>query len=392
MLSINTVARVIVNTVQSTSSPAAFNVGLLLVKDTNFAAARRLQAYDSAADAVAGLTEYGFGDATDPYKAAVKYFAASPAPSRLLVSCYPTSESLSEALDAVLDLTAGFYGVMTCETLTAANWLAFAQYVAAQEQPLMLFVPVTGTVADAVAADSILVMLFVPVTGTVADAVAADSILDKLHGAQIKRAVPFYCAAVSDCAAVMGTAMGLELSHTASAFALCYKTINGIVPSDLTQTQVNSLQALGCNVYVVRGYTHYLLEKGTVASGMRYDEVLYADKIANDLQNAAVTLLADNPDKMPQTDDSTAIFMTRFSSILMNYTEMNVLATSVWRGSGVGPIATGDVIENGFLLWADSYDDQTDADRAAHKAMPVSVALTMAGSIESIVITVNLQI
>ena len=371
MLSINTVARVVVNTVQSTSSPAAFNVGLLLVKDTNFAAARRLQAYDSAADAVSGLTEYGFGDATDPYKAAVKYFAASPAPSRLLVSCYPASESLSEALAAVLDLTAGFYGVMTCETLTAANWLTFAQYVAAQEQPLMLFVPVTGTVADAV---------------------AADSVLDKLHAAQIKRAVPFYCAAVSDCAAVMGTAMGLELSHTASAFALCYKTINGIVPSDLTQTQVNSLQALGCNVYVVRGYTHYLLEKGTVASGMRYDEVLYADKIANDLQNAAVTLLADNPDKMPQTDDSTAIFMTRFASVLMNYTEMNVLATSVWRGSGVGPIATGDVIENGFLLWADSYDDQTDADRAAHKAMPVSVALTMAGSIESIVITVNLQI
>ena len=35
--------------------------------------------------------------------------------------------------------------------------------------------------------------------------------------------------------------------------------------------------------------------------------------------------------------------------------------------------------------------DKTDADRAAHKAMPISVALTLAGSIESIVITVNVQ-
>ena len=52
----------------------------------------------------------------------------------------------------------------------------------------------------------------------------------------------------------------------------------------------------------------------------------------------------------------------------------------------------GDVIENGFLLWADSYDDQSDADRAAHKAVPVQVALTLAGSIESIVITVNVQV
>ena len=31
--------------------------------------------------------------------------------------------------------------------------------------------------------------------------------------------------------------MGLELSHPASAFALCYKTINGIQPSSLTETE-----------------------------------------------------------------------------------------------------------------------------------------------------------
>ena len=116
------------------------------------------------------------------------------------------------------------------------------------------------------------------------------------------------------------------------------------------------------------------------------------DKIAEDLQNVAVTLLAENPDKLPQTDDSTAQFINRFSSILMGYTDRNVLASAVWRGSDVGPIKSGDIIENGFLLWADSYDNQSDADRAAHKAVPVQVALTLAGSIESIVITVNVQV
>ena len=49
------------------------------------------------------------------------------------------------------------------------------------------------------------------------------------------------------------------------------------------------------------------------------------------------------------------------------------------------------MIENGFMLWADSYDDQPDADRAAHKAVPVQCALCLAGSIEGIVITVNVQ-
>ena len=371
MLSINTIARVIVNTVRTSASPASFNTGLLMVQDPNYAASRRLQTYGSAAEAAAGLEALGFATTSEVYKAAVKYFAASPAPNCLLVSCFPSGEDIRDSLDAVLDLTAAFYGVMVVGTFTAANWLSLAQHVESLSQPLMLFVPVTGTAASAV---------------------AADSALDKLHAAQIKRALPFFCGAVSDCAAVMGTAMGLELSHPGSAFALCYKTVNGVLPSDLTQTQADSLKNLGCNVYVCRGYTHYLLENGTVSSGQRYDEILYVDKIAEDLQNTAVSMLAENPDKMPQTDDSTAQFINRFSSVLMHYTEMGVLASAAWRGSNIGPIATGDVIENGFLLWADSYDDQPDADRAAHKAVPVQAALTLAGSIESIVITVNVQV
>ena len=55
-------------------------------------------------------------------------------------------------------------------------------------------------------------------------------------------------------------------------------------------------------------------------------------------------------------------------------------------------LRAGDTVENGYALWADSYDNQSDADRAAHKAVPVQVALVLAGSIESIVITVNVMV
>jgi hypothetical protein len=53
---------------------------------------------------------------------------------------------------------------------------------------------------------------------------------------------------------------------------------------------------------------------------------------------------------------------------------------------------SGRTEEPSATLWTDSYDLQSDADRAAHKAMPVQVALTLAGSVESIVITVNVQV
>ena len=100
------------------------------------------------------------------------------------------------------------------------------------------------------------------------------SLLQTLYSRASLRAVPFFCTAVSDAAALMGTAMGLELSHPASAFALCYKTINEIQTSALTETEATAIKALNGNVYLTRGYTHLLLEKGTVSSGARYDEML----------------------------------------------------------------------------------------------------------------------
>ena len=114
--------------------------------------------------------------------------------------------------------------------------------------------------------------------------------------------------------------------------------------------------------------------------------------IAADLQSAAVSLLADNTGKMPQTDDSTAMFVNAFSGILAGYSDRKVIASARWRGAALGSIQTGDVIENGYALWADSYDNQSDADRAAHKAVPIQVALTLSGSLESVVINVNVQL
>ena len=371
MLSIDTIARVVVNASRSVAVPSSFDTGLLLIKDANFTSSKRLKSYMSATAAAAGLVADGFNTSTEAYKAAIKYFAQSPAPGKLLVSCYPSSETPAQALSAVLDATSDFYGVCLGASETDANILALDLAVSALEKPCMLFLPLTGTPA-AVVQDN--------------------SLLDTLFSRSTKRVIATYAAALSDAAAVMGCAMGLQLANGASSFALCYKTLQGVEPSDLTQAQIDAIQAKNGNVFVTRNYSFHLLEKGTTPSGYRYDEVLYMDMIAADLQASAVSLLAQNTGKLPQTDDSTAMFINRFSGILAGYTARNILASAPWRGPAVGNIQNGDIIENGFLLWADSYDTQSDADRQAHKAMPIQVALTMSGSLESVVINVNVQL
>ncbi len=97
MLSISTIARVVVNASRTVSVPTSFDTVLILLKYANYAAAKRLGTYNSAAEAAAGLVADGCSSSTEAYKAAVKYFSQSPAPGRLLVSCYPATTHLQRS-------------------------------------------------------------------------------------------------------------------------------------------------------------------------------------------------------------------------------------------------------------------------------------------------------
>ena len=55
MLSINTIARVILNVMHSSSQPTSFDTGALLVKDASYAAAKRLRSYANSAEAALTL-------------------------------------------------------------------------------------------------------------------------------------------------------------------------------------------------------------------------------------------------------------------------------------------------------------------------------------------------
>ena len=156
MLSINTIARVAVNVVRSASQPTSFDTGVLLVKDSSYAAAKRLRSYANSTEAAAGMIADGFPVSSEPYKAAQKYFAASPVPGRLLVSCYPDSESPIQALDALLEKTEDFYGIALADTRTDAEILALEMHVSGLVKPCMLFVALTGTATEVAATDSLL--------------------------------------------------------------------------------------------------------------------------------------------------------------------------------------------------------------------------------------------
>ena len=368
MLTLNTIVDVRVNAAPPSNPGTRFSTGLILAPagGETVTEAQRLRLFASAADMLSDPSG-DFTASSPAYLAAKSFFDASPAPDRVYVSLYPDRESLTEALDAVLDRSGDFYAIYATET-DPEKLLALAAHLDDLDTPLTLFCGATGTVAEA----------------------TADSgLLKRLHDLGSSRSVPLYGADAYAPAALMGTAMGLAREQADTPFALCYKSVPGMAPTALNASELASLHALNANAYIIRGLNRRLLEKGTVASGLRFSEVHDMDRIAADLREAALALLTGGSGRLPQTDETSALFINRFSAILADYAAGGFLATAPWRGGVLGPLQPGDMVENGYALWADSYDLQSDADRRDHKAMPIHIALCLAGSVESLVINID---
>ena len=353
MLSLSSIVLVTVNTASPIAAGSAFSTGLILAPASAVSEETRLRLYASAAD----MRADGFSASDPAYLAASAYFAATPAPDRLYVGLYASNENPADIFRQILGRTADFYGVCLCETAPAKQ-IAFLEAFPSLVDRMVLFCAGTGTVSEALSVSGILRKAFA--TGS-------------------NRILTVYGADLYAAPAVMGTAMGLSRAYSDSAFALCYQQIPGMLPTDLTESEIASLKAVNANVYITRGANRRLLENGTTVSGIRLDEVLALDRISADLQEAALSLLTSGSGKLPQTDETSAVFINRFSAVLAGY-------------AAAGRLQPGDMIENGYLLWAESYDLQSDANRAAHKAMPIHVALCMAGSVETLLIEIDVSI
>ena len=366
MLSLSPIVQVRVNAVSAASSGSAFSTGLILTPGPEGAAVTeetRLRLFASAAD----LLSAGFTSADPAYLAAAAYFAASPAPDRVFVGLYAASESPAEVFREILGRTADFYGVCLCDPDAS----------------------VQTALAEAVPGIPGRYVLFCSACGSVSEALAEGSLLRKILASGSSRLLGLYGSDIYAAPALMGTAMGLSRAWADGAFTLCYQEVPGMLPVNLTESEIAAFKAVNANVYVTRGVSRRLLENGSTGSGARFDEVLALDRISADLQEAALSLLTSGSGRLPQTDETSAVFINRFSAILSGYTAADVLATAKWRGGATGSLQPGDTVENGYLLWADSYDLQSDADRAAHKAMPIHAALCLAGSVESLLIDID---
>lgn len=432
MLNIDPIVKINVQVGNNTASSGTFDVGMILTPTagtgTPLSKTNRYAVYNSIMEVLTGVEDAkpAFATTTDVYKAALKYFGVDNAPAQLVVVFYETDPDAEpynpDASYEVGEYCTNLDKLWQCNTAIAEGgetWDSehWDEVPRTEDTPAaalvdaisggaefygVYFSPKASATEGEVKLDLISIIsamdsmnrgvVFYGVSGSVPSATGEGSIMADMQAAGSKRAVGMYCASeLDDAAGLMGTAMGLARGSDTTAFALCYKGIASATVNNITQSDVNAIKAVNGNVFVQRTRERACIENGATASGLRFDEVLFIDRMAFDIQNGIYGLIAGSATKFPQNDTTSAVFLNEIFTILETYYRIGVLATAVWRGLPIMGVETGDVVEHGHMELVESYDLQTQADRDAHKAMPITILLCLSGSVETIAITVDVQ-
>lgn len=194
--------------------------------------------------------------------------------------------------------------------------------------------------------------------------------------------------------AAMGVEMGLNTGLANSFFTIAHKTLAGIAPEPLTQTQYTNIKNAGFSVY--GDFQNFELEEpGFMSNGSPSYLWLFLAVYVAQLQSEIMAVLQDNP-AVPQTNAGEQLFIHAANQAGAFMANIGFLAPNVWEGATISltglSVTNGQALTNGYLNLAQPYSQQSTADRNAGKAMPVYSFITTAGAVQSIALGVYVQL
>ena len=173
-----------------------------------------------------------------------------------------------------------------------------------------------------------------------------------------------------------------------TVITLKFKQEPGVVAELLNVNQVNAAEAKNCNLFLTYNNDTSILEQGVMADGTFFDIIAGTDWLATDIQRSLYNLLYTSPTKIPQTDQGMQLLTTQVEAICAQGVVNGLIAPGVWNSNGFGILNEGDFMAKGYYVWAPLVANQNQADRAARMAVPIQVAVKLAGAIHSVSVAI----
>ncbi|MGP1365882.1 MAG: DUF3383 family protein [Schwartzia sp. (in: firmicutes)] len=220
-------------------------------------------------------------------------------------------------------------------------------------------------------------------------------IFSRLQSRQYRRSIGQYSTSHKDAiAAVVGWAMGAMTGTINSAYTLAYKTEVGVQAENYMQTftsnDVNTVKGFNGNLYINRGTYYNIFEEGKMADGSWFDEIIYLDKMKNDMQLGIMDLLVQN-NKLPQTEAGMTRIKNALKEVCESYNRIGFIAPGVWKSNDIMRLTYGDTLPGGYFIQSEPVDEQLQADRDARKAPPIYVCLKLAGAIHHVTVQADVN-
>jgi len=225
--------------------------------------------------------------------------------------------------------------------------------------------------------------------GGVIVAATTSDIAYQLKQLGYKRTITQYSSSDPN-AVVSALARMLTTDYRASntVITLMFKQEPGVVAENLNSGQANAAQAKNANVFVAYNNETAILQYGVMADGTFFDIVTGTDWLALDIQRTLYNLLYTSTTKIPQTDEGMQLLTSAVEAVCSQGVINGLLAPGQWNANGFGQLNQGDYLAQGYYVYAPPVATQNQADRAARMAVPIQVAVKLAGAIHSVSVAI----
>lgn len=189
----------------------------------------------------------------------------------------------------------------------------------------------------------------------------------------------------------LGRILTTQWGGTNTVPTLMYKIQPGVQIELLATYQADALQDKHVNVYTGVANGAHITQYGTSSSGEWTDVIIGADALALDIQSALFYMLYNTPTKIPQTDFGMNLLTNSASAVCSRYVQNGYLAPGVWNAPGFGLIEQGDLLPQGYYVWAPSIATQDPNERAQRKSPLIQIMARVAGAIHTVDVAIYIN-
>ncbi len=187
-------------------------------------------------------------------------------------------------------------------------------------------------------------------------------------------------------------AFGVSVNYAGSNTTIdfMWKTQAGVAPEALTETAAAALNSRNYNYFAGYNNGSAITVNGFVASGSFIDTVWNVAWLKGAVQTNMFNILKTNP-KVAQTDSGMQVLAAGAAAACQQGVTNQTLAPGIWNAGGFGQLTEGQFVSKGYYIYVPPISSQSQADRAARKAVPFQIAAKLAGAVNSASVMIDVN-